>query len=603
MTELARKIVAGVGGADNIVSLMHCATRLRFKLKDESKAQAEVLKKTPGIIMVVESGGQFQVVIGNHVADVFLAVNSVAGLDEKAQQAPENDDKGNLLNRFVYVISGIFTPLIGLMAATGILKGMLALALTFQWTTEQSGTYLILFSASDALFWFFPIILGYTAGKRFGGNPFTAMVIGGALVHPLILTAFENGQKADALGLDFLGIPVTLLNYSSSVIPIIFSAWARIFPQGDEVEPNEAGLAFYDRLFDEMAQAGIKPLVTLSHYEMPYGLVKNYGGWANRAVIDHFEHYARTVFTRYQHKVALWLTFNEINMSLHAPFTGVGLAEESGEAEVYQAIHHQLVASARAVKACHSLLPEAKIGNMLLGGLVYPLTCQPQDMLQAMEENRRWMFFGDVQARGQYPGYMQRFFRDHNITIEMTESDAEDLKHTVDFISFSYYMTGCVSHDESINKNAQGNILNMIPNPHLKSSEWGWQIDPVGLRVLLNTLWDRYQKPLFIVENGLGAKDSVEADGSIQDDYRIAYLNDHLVQVNEAIADGVDIMGYTSWGPIDLVSASHSQMSKRYGFIYVDRDDNGEGSLTRTRKKSFGWYAEVIKTRGLSLKK
>ena len=355
-------------------------------------------------------------------------------------------------------------------------------------------------------------------------------------------------------------------------------AWARIFPQGDEVEPNEAGLAFYDRLFDEMAQAGIKPLVTLSHY-------------------------ARTVFTRYQHKVALWLTFNEINMSLHAPFTGVGLAEESGEAEVYQAIHHQLVASARAVKACHSLLPEAKIGNMLLGGLVYPLTCQPQDMLQAMEENRRWMFFGDVQARGQYPGYMQRFFRDHNITIEMTESDAEDLKHTVDFISFSYYMTGCVSHDESINKNAQGNILNMIPNPHLKSSEWGWQIDPVGLRVLLNTLWDRYQKPLFIVENGLGAKDSVEADGSIQDDYRIAYLNDHLVQVNEAIADGMDIMGYTSWGPIDLVSASHSQMSKRYGFIYVDRDDNGEGSLTRTRKKSFGWYAEVIKTRGLSLKK
>ena len=225
MTELARTIVAGVGGADNIVSLMHCATRLRFKLKDESKAQAEVLKKTPGIIMVVESGGQFQVVIGNHVADVFLAVNSVAGLGEKAQQAPENDDKDNLLNRFFYVISGIFTPLIGLMAATGILKGMLALALTFQWATEQSGTYLILFSASDALFWFFPIILGYTAGKRFSGNPFTAMVIGGALVHPLILTAFENGQKVDALGLDFLGIPVTLLNYSSSVIPIIFSAW------------------------------------------------------------------------------------------------------------------------------------------------------------------------------------------------------------------------------------------------------------------------------------------------------------------------------------------------------------------------------------------
>ena len=380
-------------------------------------------------------------------------------------------------------------------------------------------------------------------------------------------------------------------------------AWSRIFPNGDETTPNEKGLAFYESVFQECHKYGIEPLVTIVHFDCPMHLIKTYGGWRNRKMIAFYENLCRTLFTRYKGLVKYWLTFNEINMSLHAPFTGVGLAEESGEAEVYQAIHHQLVASARAVKACHSLIPEAKIGNMLLGGLVYPLTCQPQDMLQAMEENRRWMFFGDVQARGQYPGYMQRFFRDHNITIEMTESDAEDLKHTVDFISFSYYMTGCVSHDESINKNAQGNILNMIPNPHLKSSEWGWQIDPVGLRILLNTLWDRYQKPLFIVENGLGAKDSVEVDGSIQDDYRIAYLNDHLVQVNEAIADGVDIMGYTSWGPIDLVSASHSQMSKRYGFIYVDRDDNGEGSLTRTRKKSFEWYAEVIKTRGLSLKK
>lgn len=379
-------------------------------------------------------------------------------------------------------------------------------------------------------------------------------------------------------------------------------AWARIFPQGDEREPNEPGLAFYDRLFDELIAAGIKPLVTLSHYEMPFGLVQNYGGWSNRAVIDHFEHYARTVFTRFRHKVKLWLTFNEINMSLHAPFTGVGLPEGSEKAPVYQAIHHQLVASARAVAACHQIIPDARIGNMLLGGLVYPLTCHPQDMLQTMQENRSWLFFGDVQARGAYPGYMQRYFREHNITITITDQDKQDLRHTVDFISFSYYMTGCVSHDENINKNAQGNILNMIPNPNLKSSEWGWQIDPIGLRILLNQLWDRYQKPLFIVENGLGAKDRPDADGTIQDDYRIHYLNDHLVQVNEAIEDGVDVMGYTSWGPIDLVSASHSQMSKRYGFIYVDRDDQGAGTLARTRKKSFYWYAEVIRSRGLSLK-
>lgn len=225
MTDLARKIVAGVGGADNIISLMHCATRLRFKLKDESKAQADVLKKTAGIIMVVESGGQFQVVIGNHVADVFHAVNDVAGLGEKSQQTTSADNNENLLNRFIYVISGIFTPLIGLLAATGILKGLLAVALTCQWTTEQSGTYLILFSASDSLFYFFPIILGYTAGKRFGGNPFVTMVIGGALVHPLILKAFESEQSADALIHHFMGIPVTLINYTSSVIPIIFSAW------------------------------------------------------------------------------------------------------------------------------------------------------------------------------------------------------------------------------------------------------------------------------------------------------------------------------------------------------------------------------------------
>ncbi|MDH0060823.1 glycoside hydrolase family 1 protein [Leclercia adecarboxylata] len=379
-------------------------------------------------------------------------------------------------------------------------------------------------------------------------------------------------------------------------------AWTRIFPNGDEQQPNEAGLAFYDKLFDELAAHNITPLVTLSHYEMPWGLVKQYGGWGNRQVISFFEHYARTVFTRYQHKVKLWLTFNEINMSLHAPMTGVGLPETSSKAEVYQAIHHQLVASALAVKACHEIIPDAKIGNMLLGGLVYPLTCKPDDVLEALQENRGWQFFGDVQCRGAYPGYMLRFFRDNGITLEITEADREALKSTIDFISFSYYMTGCVTTDDELNQQARGNILSMVPNPHLASSEWGWQIDPVGLRTLLNVLWDRYQKPLFIVENGLGAKDKPDADGMVQDDYRICYLNDHLVQVREAIEDGVEVMGYTSWGPIDLVSASRAELSKRYGFIYVDRDDSGAGTLARSRKKSFYWYQEVIATHGASLK-
>ncbi|MGR7342117.1 glycoside hydrolase family 1 protein [Klebsiella aerogenes] len=378
-------------------------------------------------------------------------------------------------------------------------------------------------------------------------------------------------------------------------------AWTRIFPNGDDAEPNEAGLAFYDKLFAEMAAHNITPLVTLSHYEMPWALVKNYGGWGSRKVIGFFERYARTVFSRYKNQVKLWLTFNEINMSLHAPMTGVGLPAGSSKGEVYQAIHHQLVASALAVKACHELVPQGKIGNMLLGGLMYPLSCKPEDVFETLQQNRSWQFFGDVQCRGAYPGYMQRYFRENDITLTITDGDREALKETVDFISFSYYMTGCVTADEALNQQARGNILSMVPNPHLASSEWGWQIDPLGLRTLLNVLWDCYQKPLFIVENGLGAKDKIEADGSINDDYRISYLNDHLVQAREAIADGVELMGFTSWGPIDLVSASKAEMSKRYGFIYVDRDDRGQGTLERRKKKSFAWYQAVIASNGGSL--
>lgn len=379
-------------------------------------------------------------------------------------------------------------------------------------------------------------------------------------------------------------------------------AWTRIFPCGDENYPNEAGLAFYDKLFDELAKYNIKPLVTLSHYEMPWGLVEQYGGWGNRLTIGFFECYARTVFTRYRDKVKLWLTFNEINMALHAPLTGVGLPESSSEAEIYQAIHHQLVASARAVRSCHEIIQDASIGNMLLGALMYPLSCKPEDVFKTIQENRGWQFFGDVQCRGEYPGYMLRYFREKNITLNVTQQDREDLRSTVDFVSFSYYMTGCVTTDGELNNQARANILDMVPNPHLSSSEWGWQIDPVGLRTLLNELWDRYQKPLFIVENGLGAKDSINDEGEIIDDYRINYLNDHLVQVREAIDDGVEIIGYTSWGPIDLVSASKAELSKRYGFIYVDRDDEGNVTLKRIPKKSYYWYQGVIKSRGAALK-
>lgn len=379
-------------------------------------------------------------------------------------------------------------------------------------------------------------------------------------------------------------------------------AWARIFPDGDEQTPNEAGLAHYDRLFDELLSHGITPMVTLSHYEMPWNLVTRYHGWGNRLLIDLFVKYAETAFERYKDKVKLWLTFNEINMSLHAPMTGVGLPEGSSQSEIYQAIHHQLVASAIVVGKCHEIVSDAKIGNMLLGGLLYPLTCSPDDVLKAMEENRGWLFFGDVQSRGCYPGHMLRFFRENMIELDITEQDREHLKtNTVDFISFSYYNSGCASTDDEIIEKSRGNILSMISNPLLPSSEWGWTIDATGMRILLNILWDRYQKPLFIVENGLGAKDTLKDDFTVDDDYRIAYLNNHLYQVYEAIEDGVDVMGYTSWGPIDLVSNSTAELGKRYGFIYVNRDDKGHGDLARYRKASFYWYRNVIRSNGETL--
>lgn len=384
-------------------------------------------------------------------------------------------------------------------------------------------------------------------------------------------------------------------------------AWARIFPNGDEQEPNEAGLAFYDKVFDECLKHGIEPLVTLSHYEMPLHLTRTYDGWRNRQVIGFFEHYARTVFKRYQGKVKYWLTFNEINSISHVPFLSGGIntpKEELTKQDIYQAIHHELVASARAVQACHELLPEAKIGCMILGVPVYPLTPNPDDVLKALETERDNYYFSDIQVRGYYPSYTKRLFAENKIQLEITEQDLVDLKHTVDFISFSYYMSVCESADPSVEA-GEGNIIGGVPNPYLKSSDWGWQIDPKGLRYYLNTLYDRYQKPVFIVENGLGAVDELveleDGTKTVLDDYRIQYMNDHLVQVEEALKDGVEIMGYTSWGCIDLVSFTTAEIKKRYGMIYVDRQQDGSGTLNRYKKKSFHWYKQVIESNGEAL--
>ncbi|RZI93077.1 MAG: glycoside hydrolase family 1 protein [Microbacterium sp.] len=384
-------------------------------------------------------------------------------------------------------------------------------------------------------------------------------------------------------------------------------AWSRIFPNGDEDEPNEAGLAFYDRVLDELEKHGIEPLVTISHYETPLHLAETYDGWTDRRLIGFYERYARTLFERFGSRVRYWLTFNEINSLLHAPFMSGGIntpKEELSEQQLFQAMHHELVASARVTRIAREVAPDAQIGCMVLSMPVYPLTPSPQDMLAVMNADHANLVYGDVHTRGAYPGYFLRTLREKGIELDITDQDRDDLTNTVDFVSFSYYMSVAETADEELKKKGEGNIMGGVENPTLAKSEWGWAIDPIGLRLVLNQFWDRWQKPLFIVENGLGAKDQlVEVDGvkTVVDDYRIAYLNDHLVQVGEALQDGVDVMGYTTWGCIDLVSASTAQLSKRYGFIYVDRNDDGTGTLDRYKKKSFGWYAEVIRSRGASL--
>ncbi|MDY0829924.1 glycoside hydrolase family 1 protein [Microbacterium sp. BG28] len=384
-------------------------------------------------------------------------------------------------------------------------------------------------------------------------------------------------------------------------------AWSRIFPKGDEAEPNEEGLAFYDRVLDELEKHGIEPLVTISHYETPLHLAETYDGWTDRRLIGFYENYARTLFERYGSRVKYWLTFNEINSLLHAPFMSGGIntpKEQLSDGQLYQAMHHELVASARATRIAREVAPNTQIGCMVLSMPVYPLTPSPADALAVMDFDHSNLVYGDVHTRGAYPGYFLRTLREKGIELEITDQDREDLTNTVDFVSFSYYMSVAQTADPAKKVTGEGNIMGGVPNPTLEASEWGWQIDPVGLRLVLNQFWDRWQKPLFIVENGLGAKDElVEVDGvkTVIDDYRIAYLNDHLVQVGEAITDGVQVLGYTSWGCIDIVSASTAQLSKRYGFIYVDRNDDGSGTLERYEKKSFGWYAEVIRTNGASL--
>ena len=390
--------------------------------------------------------------------------------------------------------------------------------------------------------------------------------------------------------------------------------WTRIFPTGMESQPNEKGLAFYDKVFDCCKKHGIEPLVTISHYELPYALVEKCNGWEGREVIGYFETYCKVIFERYKDKVKYWLTFNEINSGT-MPFgavlsTGTVKGYSGPVTEVpndmqarYQALHHQFVASARVVKYAHEHYPQFKLGNMICFGAAYPYTCSPDDMLEAQHQMRNMNWYcSDVQVKGEYPYYAKAFWKRNGIAIKMEPGDLEELKQgTVDFYTFSYYMSNCVgvSRDAA---SVEGNIAQGLQNPYLKASEWGWQIDPKGLRWALNEIYDRYRIPIMIVENGLGARDERAGDGKFHDSCRIDYLRQHIEQMKLAVEeDGVDLIGYTPWGCIDLVSASTGEMAKRYGFIYVNKFDDGAGDLSRERKDSFYWYKKVIATNGEDL--
>ena len=390
-------------------------------------------------------------------------------------------------------------------------------------------------------------------------------------------------------------------------------AWSRIFPTGEETEPNPAGLQFYDDVFDELKAHGIEPIVTLSHYEMPLHLVNKYNGWASREVIALFERYARTVITHFKGKVRYYLTFNEINcgtMPMGAiletgtirGFEGPTDKVPDNKQERFQALHHQFVASAEAVRYAHDHYPQFKMGCMICFITSYALTCDPADEIanQKAMQISNW-FCSDMHVRGEYPSYMKRYFAENNITIRQEPEDAAILKAgTVDFYTFSYYMSNCITTHKDAD-DVGGNIIAGKKNPYLKASDWGWQIDPIGLRYTLNEIYDRYRIPLMVVENGLGAYDKKDADGKIHDSYRIDYLRAHIEQMAEAVKDGVDLMGYTPWGCIDLVSASTGEMAKRYGFIYVNKFDDGTGDLSREKKDSFYWYQKVIATNGEDL--
>ena len=384
-------------------------------------------------------------------------------------------------------------------------------------------------------------------------------------------------------------------------------AWSRIFPNGDEKDPNEKGLQFYDDVFDECVKYGIEPLVTILHYETPLYLANKYNGWYSRELVDFYYHFCEVIFERYKNKVKYWLTFNEINcIAIGNPYMAGAIRPVEGktiEQVTYQGAHHQFLASAKAVKLAHEKYPQFKVGMMLGGLFFYPNTCSPKDMLEFQKMNYQQFYFCDLQCRGYYTNHAKALLKSKGVVLETRPEDDEILLNgKVDFLSFSYYMTVNTSSEYMPELKLAGSGIASPKNPYLKATDWGMEINPEGLRYFLNELQDRYQLPLMIVENGLGAVDTLTEDGKVHDNYRIQYLREHIKVMKQAIEeDGIDLMGYTSWGCIDCISAGTGEMKKRYGYVYVDRDDEGNGTLKRYKKDSFDWYKKVIASNGEDL--
>lgn len=430
----------------------------------------------------------------------------------------------------------------------------------------------------------------FTSGSREKRREYTDGVIEGKYYPSHVATDFYHHYKEDIKMFAEMGYKC----FRTSI------AWSRIFPDDSGI-PNEKGLEFYDSLFDELFKYNIEPVVTITHYEMPYWMVQKYNSFYSRQAIDDFVQYCSVIFNRYKNKVKYWMTFNEINTMLHDPSqqTGVRIPEGKKREEViFQTAHHMLVASAKAIKLGHEINSNFKIGNMICMPMFYPETCKPEDQLEAMKMNDEVYLFSDVQVRGHYSRKTLQMYKNKGLHIQMTQQDFYDLENgTVDFVGFSYYMSGVTAAREDA-EFVKGNMIKIIKNPYLQESQWGWGIDPLGLRITLNVLYDRYEIPVFCVENGFGAIDTVE-NGKIHDEYRIDYYRKNIQSMKDAIEiDGVDCIGYTAWGCIDFISAGTGEMRKRYGMIYVDQNDEGTGSLVRIKKDSFDWYKKVIQSNG-----